>query len=105
MKVVAIEICTRNRPIGKTYLNFLVLKGWKGELYEGHLDIKQGKRKIGEINYSIEISSIANPYLPTDAHPTVKTVPTTIDPAPRCSVQTNTTPKNREKSTKKAIFH
>jgi hypothetical protein len=30
MKLLAIEVGSKNRVIGKAYLNFLVLKGWKG---------------------------------------------------------------------------
>lgn len=41
----------------------MVLKGWKGELFEGQLDIKQGDRKIGELSYTIELTNIQNPFI------------------------------------------
>lgn len=62
MKLLSIEISTKVKGIGKAYLNFTVLKGWKGEMYEGLLDIKQGNKKIGELDYSISIQTMQNPY-------------------------------------------
>lgn len=47
MKLLAVEIMTNNRVISKGYLNFLVLKGWKGEKYEGYLDVKKDNKKMG----------------------------------------------------------
>lgn len=62
MKLLSIEISTKIKTIGKAYLNFAVLKGWKGEMYEGSLDIKQGSKKIGGLDYSISIQNMQNPY-------------------------------------------
>jgi hypothetical protein len=36
-----------SKPIGKAYLNFLLLKGWKGEYFETSIDIKNHNKKIG----------------------------------------------------------
>ncbi len=63
MKLLSIEVSTKHRVIGKGYLNFLILKGWKGELFEGFVDIKQINKKIGELNFTMEIKTVANPYL------------------------------------------
>lgn len=62
MKLLSIEISTKTKTIGKAYLNFAVLKGWKGEVYEGSLDLKQGSKKIGELEYTISIQNMQNPY-------------------------------------------
>lgn len=63
MKLLAIEICNKYRAIGKAYLNFLVIKGWRGELYEGSMDIKQGNKKIGELAFTMQIKSVDNPFI------------------------------------------
>ena len=63
MKLLSVEISAKAKTLGKAYLNFSVLKGWKGEMYEGSLDIKQGSKKIGELDYSISIQNMQNPYV------------------------------------------
>lgn len=53
MKLLGVKIIGRRGSIGKALLNFLLIRGWKGERLEGNLDIKSGNKKIGEIAYSI----------------------------------------------------
>ena len=47
MKILNIEVFIRNRVLGRAYLNFLVMKGWRGERYDNFVDIKYGNKKIG----------------------------------------------------------
>ena len=47
MKLLGVKIIGRRGLIGKALLNFLLIRGWKGELLEGNLDIKAGNRKVG----------------------------------------------------------
>ena len=68
-KIATIDVVTKGKVVGKAYLNFLVMKGWRGESIEGHLDIKQSKRKIGEVNYCMEILQTDNPFLVLDREP------------------------------------
>jgi hypothetical protein len=30
MKVVSVDVSSKNKSVGKAYLNFLMLKGWRG---------------------------------------------------------------------------
>ena len=63
MNLLSIEVCNKYRVIGKAYLNFLVLKGWRGEHYEGNMDIKQGIKKIGELAFTMQIKNVEHPFL------------------------------------------
>jgi hypothetical protein len=63
MKLLSIDLTNKFRGIGKAYLNFLVLRGWRGEDYSGLLDIKHNGKKIGELSYRIEIKAIENPFI------------------------------------------
>ena len=62
-KVLSIDITMRERTVGTALLNFLVIKGWRGEMYEGFMNIVEGKKKIGEFTFSMGISKAKNPFL------------------------------------------